>query len=133
MRDHFEAIKTLLAPLGRQVHVIQAPGSPTYPYFMLWGLPGELGSDGLDGEQKVVSDLLRVSSVGKTVESVMELRRLSRPLLIEQRPIVAGRFVHPLRMTSAEEIQPDEDVTMPDTNRHPSFGVDIYRLISEPA
>ncbi len=133
MRDHFAAIKVMLEPLGRQIYTIEATGSPTYPYLLLWGLPGQLTADAVDGVQKTYSDLLRVTSVGATPEAAMEVRRLSRGLLLDQRPFVEGRFVHELRMVDAMDVMPDRDVTMPQTNRHPAYGVDVYRLISDPA
>lgn len=133
MRSHFDAIKALLAPLGRPVYVVAAPGSVAYPYFILWGLVGALDSVDLEATQDTVSDLLRVTCVGETPEAAMELQRLSRAALIDHRPVVAGRTVHELRMVSAEQVMPDRDVTLPNTNRNPFYGVDIYRLISEPS
>lgn len=133
MRDHFDAVKVMLAPMNRQVHFVEASGSPSYPYMILWGLPGQLSADAIDGGQRVISDLLRVTHVGATPEAVMELRRLSRPLLMQSRPIVTGRTVHELRMLDATDVMIDRDVNMPQTNRHPAYGVDVYRLISEPA
>lgn len=133
MRDHFDAVKALLAPLNRRVYVIGAPSAVEYPYFLLWGLPGTRSTEALDGRQVVVNDLLRVTSVGKTPESAMELQRLSRDALIEAVPVVAGRTVHALRMFDSQPIQADRDIVLPDVNRNPFYGVDIYRLVSEPA
>ena len=42
---------------------------------------------------------------------------------------VTGRTVT-LEHVEARAVQIDRDVTIPDTNRHPAYGVDLFRLVS---
>ena len=55
-----------------------------------------------------------------------------RALLAATRPTVTGRAVW-LSLESSEPAAVDRDLTLPDTNRHPAYVVDRYRLISTAA
>lgn len=133
MKSHIDAIKALLAPFGHPVHFAEAPETPTYPYILLWSSLGRLTADEFDGAQDDLNDLLGVTTVAATSDAALVAGARVRSYLLNKQPIVEGRHVQPLHLHDSQQVTPDTDVTMPNTNRHPSFAVDIYRLISEPA
>lgn len=133
MKAHIDAIKALLVPSGYDVFYSDAPETPTYPYVLLWSTTGRMVSDSLCGTQDVLDDLLGVTSVGANPDAALIVSSRVRGYLLGAHPVVAGRYVHELRLHDSQRVQVDRDVTMPQTNRHPSFGVDLFALKSDPA
>jgi len=133
MLAHLNAVKALLEPTGYTVYLIDAATTPTYPYVVLWSSAGMLVADTLDGIQDDLDELLGVTVAAATPEAVLTAVPLVRAALLDAQPVVAGRYVQPLRFFDAVDVSVDRQVTMPNTNRHPAFAVDKYRLISEPA
>lgn len=133
MKAHIDGIKVLLEPYGHPVYFADVPETPTYPYVLLWSGLGRLTSDEFDGAQDDLNDLLGVTIVAATPEAVLVAGPRVRSYLLGERPIVEGRYVQPLYLHDSQQVTPDRDVTIPNTNRHPAFAVDLYRLISEPA
>ncbi|MFC5676070.1 hypothetical protein [Aeromicrobium endophyticum] len=132
MAEHVAAVKELLKPYGRPVHFGEAPGETNYPYVLLWASPGLLRAAELDGVQDDLDELLGVTTVAATSDAVLVAIGRVRGYLLGKSPQVEGRFVQALRLEGSQRVQPDLDVTIGQTNRHPSFGVDMLRLISEP-
>ncbi len=133
MRAHIAAIEALLEPWGMPVYYGDVDDDPTYPYVLLWSTGGRLVSDEVCGTQDDLNDLLGVTVVADTTEGALAAVAKVRAHLLGQRPLVSGRHVQPLRLTDSRPIEIDEQVTLPDTNTHPAYVVDLYRLISEPA
>lgn len=135
MRAHVAAIKAQLESAGRQVYVVDVPEGvvPTFPYYLIWATTGDERSDSLCNTDRYIDTEVGVTNVGLTPDSVWAVSATSRGLLQDWSPVVEGRAVHPLDRTEARAVLPDRDVTLPNTNRHPYYGVDLYRLISEPA
>ncbi|MHA7132540.1 hypothetical protein [Oerskovia turbata] len=131
MRAHIDAIRVLLAPAGYPVHFIEVPDAPEYPYVLLWA-SGRMEPDALCDEVEDLNDILGVTAVGLSAEGVLEVQRAIRPRLHDAAPPVAGRSAT-LRYFDSQPVQVDRDVTIPASNRHPKFGVDLYRLRSVPA
>ena len=104
-----------------------------YPYVLLWSSAGRLVSDEVCGTQDDLNDLLGVTTVARDGLGALTAVAKVRPALIGKTPTVDGRYVQRLRLFSSEQIRPDESVKLPDTNDHPVYAVDQYRLISEPA
>ena len=132
MRDHLEAIKALLEATGREVHLGEVQGTPKYPYYVIWSTTGQLHSDAADGAQSTLRDIVGVTCSGRTFESVLEVSAAARAILLGARLAVDGYDVKPLMFHYANPVQLDRDAKIPNTNLHPAFGVDQYRLISEP-
>ena len=135
MRAHMEAVKAMLEPLGRDVYLVDVPEGSTlrYPYIILWSTTGRMISETLCGTQSDLDDLLGVTCVGMSPEAVWSVSSLPRGLLLDEAPNVEGRHVAELRLYDTQSVQADRDVTLPNTNRHPYFGVDLYALRSTPA
>lgn len=133
MRAHIDAVKALLGSLPYAVFYGDVTGSPTYPYIMLWSGTGSLDAAEADGVQDDLNDLLGVTMVAQNPDGVLAVAAKVRPVLMGARPTVAGRKVHPLRLFSSQPVRPDESVKLPNTDAHPAYGVDQYRLLSEPA
>ena len=127
----FDAISTLLAPLGKPVHWISAPGAVTYPYLLVWPSTGAPGPDEtLAGVITHVSGLYGVTSVAATVSAAATVAANVRPLLGETHPVdlpISGRQGL-IRWESFGTASEDTDVTIPTLNTHPGIYVDLYRV-----
>lgn len=132
MIGEIDAVTALLAGLGHDVYFVDVPETPTYPYFVVWSSTGRLEAPALDGEQTDLDDLLGVTAVAQTAESVLVISELARSVLEDAAPPVPGRRMH-LRLFDSRPVVVDRDVTIPPANRHPAVGVDLYRLTSIPA
>ena len=133
MKAHIDAIKALLVSTGYDVYFADVPETPDYPYVLLWCSPGLMVADSLRGVQDVLDEPLGVTTVGANTDATLIAAGVARAALLGAHPTVAGRYVHELRLTDSRPVRIDRDVTLPDTNRHPSYGVDIYALKSDPA
>jgi len=129
-----EAMKARLEDTGRQVYLVDVPEgiTPTYPYYLIWSTTGSDETSSLDDEDEYLDDRVGVTNVGLTPEAVWSAAAKSRGLLVGHSLAVDGRKVEPFRRPEARDVQADRDVTLPNTNRHPYFGVDLYRLVSQP-
>lgn len=142
MRAELAAVEALLTPWGKQVFYVEAKeitdatGVVTpisYPYVLLWGSPGLMRAAEVDGVQDDLDDVLGVTTVALTPDACLKAVDKVRGHLLGKQPLASGRHVQPLRLMDSQRIQADTAVTVPSTNTHPYYGVDIYRLISEPA
>ena len=132
MRAHIAAIMTMLAPLDHQVHFVDVPDAPTYPYILLWSSAGVPGREvPLCDKHTDLDTQLGVTCVAATPLGVLTLAGLVRPILDGSEPVVPGRSVR-LDLTDSRDVQVDRDVTMLQPDRHPAYGVDLYRLRSTP-
>jgi hypothetical protein len=127
-----DAIKALLAPLGYPVYYVDAPDHPAMPYVLLWGSSGVPSPEQAIAGPSDLTDSLGVTTVAATPEAVLIVRARIRTVLDGARPTVAGSLVW-LNLTDSRPTAVDRDVTDPATNRHPAYGVDMYRLVSVPA
>lgn len=141
MKAHIDAIKAMLAPYGKDVYFADAVKYDnegkvlplTYPYVLLWSGTGRMTSDELDGVQDDLNDILGVTTVAASADATLVAALRVRSYLLGKQPVVEGRYVQPLRLFDSQQVTPDREVTIPGTNRHPAFAVDLYPLISEPA
>ena len=129
-----EAAKARLESLGRQVYLVDVPEgiTPSFPYYLLWSSTGNDVTESLADCDEFLNDQLGLTTVGLTPEAVWSATAKARGALKGHALVVAGRKVEPLKLTDARAVQADRDVTLPNSNRHPYFGVDLYRLVSEP-
>lgn len=133
MRAEVAGVKTLLSPYNHPVYFGDVPGAPTYPYVLLWGSGGLMRADEVDGAQDDLNDILGVTTVAANPDACLIANDRVRSYLLGKTPTATGRHVQPLRLHDSRPIDLDRDVTLPATNTHPAFAVDLYRLISEPA
>jgi hypothetical protein len=127
-----DAVRALLLGLGHEVYFVDVPDKPTYPYFLVWSSTGRMLGPALCGTQTDLDDFVGITAVGETPEAAMVVLERARAVLEDAAPPVAGRSMH-LRLFDSRPIAVDRDVTIPPANRHPSTGVDLYRLTSVPA
>lgn len=132
MKQHVEAIRTLLAPIP--VHYADATGATSYPYVLVWSTPGGDDIEIPVGDDGAWSDLVGVTSVDTTANNALLLAAKVRLLLDGATLPVDDRHARlHLRKGLGQAVQPDREVTLPGTNRHPCFQVDRYLLTSQPA
>ncbi|MDO5534118.1 MAG: hypothetical protein Q4F65_05655 [Propionibacteriaceae bacterium] len=143
MRAHLRAVVAALEPLGYPVHLLHAnpPGDdastvPPVPYLVLrgaWANPDDMpacdATDDLD-------TALFITGTASTAEgALVVLDRVRRHLSPSMRPTrldLAGRAAQVRWVRNEVEPQVDRDLRLPNSNRHPGFGVDSYRLTSQP-
>lgn len=138
-----DGVKPVLVGLTPPVstHVGYAYGEttseiPPVPYFVLagpsWGLPEEAPVCGVD---EALDAEFRLTAVAANPEAAGILLGRARAVLSPNgewaRIPYEGRRVE-VKFVRSEVIGVDRDVTIPKSNRHPGYGVDTYRLVSEP-
>ena len=130
MKDIIDAI---LALIPITAYYVEVPEKPTYPYALVWSTSGlPTAEQSLVGGDDL-SDLVGVTTVHTTPRNAVKVAgEVVRPALAGAHPVVAGRLVT-LSLFDSRQVEVDEKVTLTDTNRHPAFAVDIYRLVSVPA
>jgi len=137
MRAHIDALKALLASLGRDVYYGAAPASPALPYLLLWSSSGRPGVEvGIDGVRADIDDQIGLTAVAATPTAVLALQRSARAILSPAgAPLdveVAG-WDSVLTLDDSRPIAVDADVTIASSGAHPAYGVDMYRLRATPA
>lgn len=133
MIGELDAIMDALLDLGWPVHYVDAPAKPdTLPYLVLGSSSGRMYGPALCADLTDLDDLLRVMVVHHNPTAVVVAQGQVRAVLHNTHPPVAGRSVT-VRLLGSEPVAVDRDMTIPVTNLHPAYGVDIYRLTSVPA
>jgi len=131
---HLKAVQAELDSLGYPVAVGFAEPGGQYAVLTApaWGSPEEQQLAG--GDQTLDIDV-RVKAVTGTVDGVAimlrDIRALLSPSLLPHRLPTDGWETW-IRWERSEFVDVDESTTLPGTNRHPAFGVETYRLTSEP-
>jgi hypothetical protein len=128
MDTHVTAIERLLEPLGYPTFYVDVPDAPPRAYLLTWssnGIPWD--TERTNAAPEDLTDLLGITHVADTARGVLQLRQRVRAVLNDARPTVPGRFVE-LHLFDSQRTQVDRDVAP-----HVPYGVDIYRLTSDPA
>lgn len=137
MKGHYDAIRARLESLGWPVHLIMAPRGSTPPFVVLWGPSSPTGGedDRLEGARSDVDARIGVTCTAGTVDGVLIMQAQVRPALCPgdrtARLDVPGHSAW-LTPFDSRGIQIDRDATLPGTESHPAFGVDLYQLRSTP-
>lgn len=135
MIAHLNAVKALLVPVGNPVHVIDATGTLTYPYFLVWPSTGAPGVDAALDQNADLSFLIGVTAVGTAVDSAGIVARNAKTVLGPSKFVpltVSGRRAW-IRWEGLATANVDRDVTLPNSNTHPAFEAHLYRVESIPA
>lgn len=135
MRDHWDALKTLLAPLGYPTYMVFAPGGDLQ-YLVLSTPAWDTPDAHYLGVNSAFDTTLRVKAVAGNPEAVASMltrvRGVLSPGLSDVAVPVPSRNVR-VRYARSEFIDVDLDTVIQGTNKHPAFGVDSYHLFSEPS
>lgn len=135
MNEAITAIRAALTAAGVTNYYVDAPSDRTYPYALVWSSAGRPDIEAAVVESSAFSDDVGVTVVAASPEGVLTVTGRVRAALapFEAGSVtVAGRVTYLSRYDS-RPVQVDRDVTITNTNRHPAFGVDMYRLVSTPA
>lgn len=133
IREHYAAVKALI-PATVNIYMWSVPGTPEYPYVVLWGSPGDESSGGPDGDSledsmDVFSARIRATYAGVNGDSMLIVCRNVRAALNRKTPSVAGWAPGKLRQASLMDAQADLTVTF-SNGSHPVYAVDEFALVS---
>ena len=132
MIAELDAITDALEALGWPVHYVDVPEHPTeLPYLVLGSSSGRMFGPALCADLTDLDDLLRVMVVHHNPQAVVLAHEQVRATLHNTHPPVEGRAMT-VRLLGSEPVAVDRDMTIAPTNRHPAYGVDIYRVTSVP-
>ena len=137
MKAHLDALKARITLVGITPHIGQVPRGTTMPFASLSGPGWDSGDDlAICGPgAELVADV-RVLVTHTTESNVYvaldKLREELTPNLDPTRLVVPGRYAV-VEFLRSEFVMTDRDVTYGETNRHPGYGVDTYRITSHPA
>ena len=137
MIAELEALRGAVTAAGVQCFIGQVPSTTPMPYASLsapsWGesrdpaLVRSADEPWVDVRVKVTD-----TSEVNVHTRLAHLRAALTPGLAPTRLAVEGRYVT-VEWVRGEFVSTDRDVTTPGTNKHPGFGVDTYRVVSQPA
>jgi hypothetical protein len=128
--DHYAGVAALL-PSDMTVYKGDVPGTPTYPYVVLWGDGGTAGTEALSDDPTTLTLKVYATVAGMTFDSAAIVLQRVRTALNRARPTVPNRVTHRMVQTPQMPIQADLSVTVPGIG-HPFYAVDQYDLISDP-
>lgn len=132
MKAHIEAIQARLGSLGWPTPYGDATGTTTYPYILIWSTPGSDDVEASLADDDAWSDLIGVTTVDTSAGNVLVDVARIRALLDGAVLSVDGRHATlRLQRGLGQAVQPDRDLTLAGTNRHPCFQVDRYLLTSQ--
>lgn len=139
-----EAIKATLAPLDYSIHLLSAEGvaateTPPVPYLVLAPanstglLPDELA---ICGPHDAMEFDLRVTAVSYPADAPTKVQQRVREALAPglgiSRIPAFGRLITVAYLRTEVVSQLDRDMFVAGANRHPSWGVDTYRVSVQP-
>lgn len=126
---HFHAARTLLAELGHEVHIIDVPERPAFPYILLWGGVGTPHPErDLRGDFTDLDATMGVTVTAGTPEGCFIVQKRVRNALEGVELELAEGRSGPLRLLDSQPVQMDRDITILDSDRNPAFAVDIYSI-----
>ena len=139
MIRHLHALRERLSDRA-PVHIGGVEGEPgtvpVPPYLIAWSSAGEAGRDpSIGGACGSMSDMVGVTCVAGTEEGAIILATSVRedltPGFGPGSITVPGRHVT-LTHSQSRPVQVDRDVRITGTNTHPAYGVELFRLDSQP-
>lgn len=123
-----EAPIEMLRYAGITTYDGEPPARPAFPYVSVYTSLGTTGRTTLAAKSDRRDGSLQTTIVGETPEQVRGLQARVRGVLVDSRPVVAGRRFWPLAVDDAQPIRPDRDVTPP-----VFYAVDRYPLSHVPS
>lgn len=128
--EHAQVVKGLLVGLTHTLYDGQVPDRPGFPYAVVRMTTGDEDATKLCGISDEAVFRIYMTSVGLTDTAAAVVADAVRTLLLDVRPVVAGRTCTPIRKETSLPIQPDRDWTDPDSGLNPMYAVDTYRFTS---
>mgnify|MGYP000954782598 CR=1 FL=1 len=133
MKQVIAKLKQLLEAAGLVVYLGEADPGAAYPYVVLWFSPGQPGIESAVASDTDFSDLLGVTMSHTSALNALVLSGKVRPVLDGASFTTAAGMRTTLALTLSQTVQPDRDVTLPETNRHPFYAVDRYQVVATAA
>lgn len=136
MIEELRALRDRINALGISAHIGQVPSGVTMPYASI-SAPGFDHDDpslvGPCGERAAdVRVLVSHTTESNVYVALDKVRADLWPNEAPSRLDVLGRYAT-VDFVRSEFVMTDRDVTYGATNRHPGYGVDTYRVDSQPA
>lgn len=128
--EHHDAVLGLLSGLSFTLYDGQVPDPPTFPYAVVFMDTDNETATKLCGGSDVAEWRFQVNSVGLTRAAAAIVADAARALVLDVRPVVAGRKCERIKKETSIPVRPDTDLTNPETKLHPMFAVDRYRFTS---
>ena len=128
IRAHANAVLALAQAGAVTVYDTAAPALPAYPYAVLRFDSGRRVRSALTAVSDTLTETVTCTSVGlDRVQSQWVAEKVTA-LLLDVRPVVAGRTCAPLEHLDTQPSRRDDDVAPP-----LFYAVDLFRFISVPA
>lgn len=133
MADHVQALRGLLEGNGWSVYVGDVDAkNPPMPYALIQAVTGVGGDVNVAQDRVEVAEDVNVTVVDDSASNCLRSTSECRAVLNGAVLTVAGRRCFPMRLTAAQPVAVDRDVTLTGTDRHPCYAVDSWRLSSTP-
>lgn len=132
-----EIITALIAALAvdHSAYFVDVPDDRSFPYYLLWAPGGAPGQERpLSSELDDISAALGVTSVAATPAGVLTVQAAGRALIAPRGfgELTTASWRVWLQLFDSRPVDVDRQETVPGTDLHPAFGVDLYRLTATP-
>lgn len=134
VRAHYAALESVLRaelPTTYTVYAFDVPASPKFPYVLLWGDLGRETGEAMCGTPDLLNLRPRITYAGTTGYSILSVADKVRAVLFDRALSVTDWSSTRMQQTSLAPVQPDFQVTIPNTTQHPSFCVDEFPFTSQ--
>lgn len=136
VRAHYAALESVLRaelPTTYTVYAFDVPASPKFPYVLLWGDLGRETGEAMCGTPDLLNLRPRITYAGTTGYSILSVADKVRAVLFDRALSVTDWSPTRMQQTSLAPVQPDFQVTIPNTTQHPSYCVDEFPFTSQRA
>lgn len=137
MRGELNAVKDAVARPDAAAYVLAAPANTLPPYYVVEpvGLPSDVVDRRLTESDPALDFEFRLKAVGGSGDTALNLAKLAKAVLSpDGAPTVLAPSGRRLEVSHVrfEAGYEDDNVTIPQTNKHPVVVVETYTATSQP-
>lgn len=127
---HIEAILASMRTTGYPASFVDVPSGTSYPYAFMWGIShGEMDQTDLEGNVLGIDQPFHITSVAFNTIAAVKVAQQIRGAFKNSPPALAGWDIV-IKFMGSEFVSVDRKITIEETNIHPAFAVESFRLIS---